>query len=165
MYYYYYFVIFYLLYCSIDCKYEYFCTTANRNFKRVFLKSILFELTNGISHVLVDRLTWNLEEIFTERTSIASTTDFKIWCFFLFLFTTQKTKSTRKIELSKCWHFFNFRNFAVPVVHAIAIFILMKMHSGFLVSNNQMDRNDVSHSNPFLKNMLCPRLYNFRNLH
>ena len=34
---------------------EYLCTTGNKNFKRcVFLKSILFELADGISHVLAD---------------------------------------------------------------------------------------------------------------
>ena len=122
--------LFYSSYCSIDCKYEYFCTTENRNSKRVFLKSILFELADGISHVLVDRLTWNLEEIFTGCTF---TTDFKIWCVFRFYFlTTQKTKSTRKIDIltSECCHFFNFRNFAVSVVRATAIFILIKMYFG-----------------------------------
>ena len=74
--------------------------------------------------------------------------------FFLFIFTTQKIKSTRKyydiLDL-KCCHFFNFRNFAVSVVRATVTFILIKMHFGFLVSNNQVDRNHVSHSNPFLK--------------
>ena len=39
--------------------------------------------------------------------------------------------------------FFNLRNFAVSVVHAIVIFILIKMHFGLLVSNNQVDRNHV----------------------
>ena len=35
-------------------KYEYFCTTGNKNFKYVFLKFIFFKLTDGISHVLID---------------------------------------------------------------------------------------------------------------
>ena len=68
---------------------------------------------------------------------------------FFFFFTIQTTKITRKIDIlnSKCWNFFNFRKFAVFVIHTIAIFVLIKMHFGFLVSNNQMDH--VSHSNPF----------------
>ena len=37
------------------------------------------------------------------------------------------------------------------MVHAIAIFILIKTYFGLLISNNQMDRNHVNHSNPFLK--------------
>ena len=75
--YYYYFVMF----CSLDCKYKYFCTTRDKNFKCVSLKSIFLKLT-----VLVDRLTWNLEEMFTGCTFIAWTTDFKIWWFLLFFF-------------------------------------------------------------------------------
>ena len=98
LHYYYYFIIFYFLY-STDCKCEYFCTTSNKSFKCVSFKSIFFKLTDGISHVLVDRLTWNLEDTFTECIFIAWTTDFKIWCFFLFLFTTQKAKSTKKIDI------------------------------------------------------------------
>ena len=148
--YYCYFIIFYFLYCSTDCM-NIFVQRVTETSNVFFLKSILFELADGISHVLVDRLTWNL---LTGYTFIAWTTDFKIWCFFLFFFfSTQKTKRTRKIDISnsKCYHFLHFRNFAVSVVHAIAIFILIKMQFGFLVSNNQVDRNHVSHSNPFLK--------------
>ena len=68
-------------------------------------------------------------------------------------------KSTRKINIlnSKCCLLFNLRNFAVSVVRAIAIFILIKTHFGFLISNSQVDQNHVSHSNSFLKNMLLPK--------
>ena len=48
--------MFYFLYCSIDRKYEYFCTTGNKNCKCIFLKSIFFKLADGISHVLVEIL-------------------------------------------------------------------------------------------------------------
>ena len=101
--YYYYFMIFCFLYYSISCKYEYFCTTGNKNFKRVFLKSIFFKLADGISHVLVDRLTWNLEEIFTECTFIAWTTEFKIWCSFLFFFYHSKDEKHKENR------YFNFK--------------------------------------------------------
>ena len=50
---------------------------------------------------------------------------------FSFFFTTQKTKSRRKMDIltSKYCHFFNFRNFAVSMVHAI-----FEMHFSFLIS-------------------------------
>ena len=116
--YYYYFIIFYFLRCSIDCKYEYFCTTGNRNFKRVFLKSILFELANRTSHVLVDRLTWNLEEIFTGCIFfIVWTTDYKIWCFLLFFFFS--TFKRRKTQGKKI---FRLRNAAVSLIFEISLF-------------------------------------------
>ena len=47
--------IFYFLYCPIDYKYEYLCTTGNKNFKCVFLKSIFFfELTGYLTFWLID---------------------------------------------------------------------------------------------------------------
>ena len=135
--YYYYFVMF----CSLDCKYKYFCTTRDKNFKCVSLKSILFKMADGISHVLVDRLTWNLKEIFTGCTCIAGTTNFKIWCLFLFFFfffffyhpKDEKHKENWYFNFKMLSFFFNFRNFAVSMVHAIAIFILIKIHFGILV--------------------------------
>ena len=99
-----YYFIFYFLHCSIDRKYEYFCTTDNKNFKCVFLESILFKLTDGISDVLVDRLSWNLEiwksspDVALSREPRISKSDCFLF-FFFFFFTTQKTKCRRKIDI------------------------------------------------------------------
>ena len=156
--------VLFFLYCSIDFKYEYFCTTGNKNFERVFLKFILFELADGISHVLVDRLTWNLEEIFTGCTFVAWTTDFKIWCFVFHFRLPPKGRKAQEKPIFKVQNaaiFLNFRNFAVSVVYAIAIFILIKMHFSFLVSNNQMESRQPFE--PVFKNVLYLRLYNFHN--
>ena len=104
----------------------------------------------------ISRFSWPIDLKFggdLHRIHITSTMDFKIWYFFLFFFffLPPKAQGESTFQNSKCCHFFNFRNFAVCVVHAIAIFILIKVHSDFLVSNSQVDRNHVSHSNPFLK--------------
>ena len=79
----------------IDCMCEYFCTACYKIFKCVFLDSEFFKLVHVISQVLVDRLTWNLKEIFNGCTFIARTTDFKIWCFLYFFFLPPKR---RKIQ-------------------------------------------------------------------
>ena len=60
------------------------------------------------------------------------------------MFTTEKTKGKSIFKLQDAAVSFSFRNFAVPVVRAIVTFISIKMHLGFSVSNNQMDRNHVS---------------------
>ena len=134
-----------LLCCSIDCKYmNIFCTTRTSN---VFFSNPYFF---KLAHVLVDRLTWNLEEMFTGCTFIARTTDFKIWYFFFFFFT------------SKCCHFFNFRNFAVPMVRAIAIFILIKIHLIILIGA-PVGPESRQPFEPVFKNMLYLRLHNFHN--
>ena len=86
--------------------------------------------------------------------------------FFYFFFLSSKRRKAQGnsiILTSKCCHFFNFRNFTVSVVHATAIFILIEMHFGFLVSNNQVDRNHVSPFELVFKNMLYLRPYNFHN--
>ena len=95
---------------------------------------------------LSDRLTWDLEEIFTSGcVFIARTTDhFNIWCFFLlfsflFFFYQPKDEKHKENRISKCCHFFKFRYFAVSVVHAIAILMLIEMHFGLLVSDDQVD--------------------------
>ena len=105
------------LYCSIDCKYEYFCTMGNKSFKCVFLKSIFFKLTDGISHVLVDRLTGNLEEIFTEYTFIAWIVDFKIWCFFSIFFFFLPSKRWKAQEKSM----FQLQNAAIFLIFEISL--------------------------------------------
>ena len=94
--------------------------------------------------------------------------EFQNFMFFsVFLFDDSKeTRSTRKINVStsKCCHFFNFRNFAVLVVHGIATFIPIKMVFGFSVSNNQVSESRQPFE-PVFKNMLYPRLYNFHDFH
>ena len=52
----------------------------------------------------------------------------------------RKTQGKAIFKLQNAAIFFNFRNFAVSVVHSIATFILIRMHFGFSVSNNQVDR-------------------------
>ena len=71
---------------------------------------------------------------------------------FFFFFYHQKRQKAQGKSMFKFQNaaIFNFWNFAVSVVHELAIFILIKMHFGSLVSNNQ-GLNHVSHSNPFLK--------------
>ena len=113
--YFYYLMIFYFLYWSID--YKYFCTTGDKNFKRVFLKSIFFNLTVYISRFGLTDWPWNLE-IFTGCIFIAWTTDLKIWCFFLFLFTSQKTKKHKE---NRC---FNFKILPFSLIFKISLFIL-----------------------------------------
>ena len=45
-------MIFYFLYCSIDCKYEYFCTTGNKSSKCFSQKkNILFY--NIVSYIII----------------------------------------------------------------------------------------------------------------
>ena len=48
-------MIFYFLCCSVDSKYEYFCTTGNKNFKCVSLKSIFFKLDD------ISRFSWPID--------------------------------------------------------------------------------------------------------
>ena len=55
--------MFYFLYCSIDRKYEYFCTTGNKNCKCIFLKSIFFKLADVLVEILRVRL-WARKLIF-----------------------------------------------------------------------------------------------------
>ena len=152
------------MYCS-QREYEYFCTTGNKNFKCVFSNPFWTDWRD------IPRFSWpidlkfggDLQRIYLYRMNYG----FQNLMFFsiFFFFTTQKTKSTRKVDILtlKCCHFFNFRNFAVSLVHAIAISIPIKMHFGFLVSNNQVDRNQPFV--PIFKNMLYLRLYNFHNFH
>ena len=60
-----------------------------------------------------------------------------MYCKYEYFCTTGNKRNARKIDIliSKCCHFLNFRNFALSVVHTIAIFILIKVHFGFLTSN------------------------------
>ena len=73
---------------------------------------------NWLSHVLVERLTWNLEEIFTECTFIAWTTDFKIWCFFQFFFFLPPER--RKKAQGKS--IFKLQNAAIFLIYEISLF-------------------------------------------
>ena len=70
----------------------------------IFLYSMLQKLQMRFSRICIFqtglrdisnssyRLTWNLEEIFSGCTFIAWTTDFKIWCFFLFFYHSNYEK-------------------------------------------------------------------------
>lgn len=70
-----------------------------RRLKRVFFESVFFDLADGISRVLINRLTRNLEEIFTGYTFIAWIMDFKIWLGFIIFFTSQTIKKAKKIDI------------------------------------------------------------------
>ena len=121
-----------------------------KNFKCVFLKSVFFKLVHVISQVLIDlKFGGNPQRMCLYRMNHG----FQNLMFFCIFFTTQTMKYTRKIDIlnSKCCHFFNFRNFAFSMVHAIAISILIEMHLDFWVSHNQVDWNHVNHSSPFPK--------------
>ena len=113
-----------------------------------------------MSHALVDRLTWNLQEIF-HLSHEPRISRFDVF-FFFYHPNDEKHKENRYFNFRILPFFFNFRNFAVSVAHAIGMFILIKMHFGFWVSNGQVDRNHVSHSNSFLKNMLYPRQFTLK---
>ena len=129
------------MYCSIDCKYEYFFVQRATTTSNVFFSNPFFKLADG--------LIWNLEEIFTGCTFVAWTTGFQNLIFFSIFFITQKTRGTRKIDIltSKYCHCFNFWNFAGFCGSCDS---RIKMHFDFLVSNNQVDWNHVSHSYPFI---------------
>ena len=106
------------MYCSIDCKYEYFCTTGNRNFKCVFLKSILFELADGISYVLADRLNLkfrgDLHRMYIYRMNheFQSLMFFSIFFFFFFLPPKRRKAQGKSIfELQNAAIFFQFSKF------------------------------------------------------
>ena len=110
LYYYYYFMIFYPLHCSIDCKYEYFCTTGNKSFKCVFLKFILVKLANGISHVLVDlKFGGDLHRMYLCRMNHG----FQNLNFFFFLIFVYHPKDKKQIVINKkgslCNSLFEFR--------------------------------------------------------
>ena len=155
---YHYFMIFYFLYCSIDRKYEYLTETSNAFLSNpYFLNWPTFQLTDWLE--IWRRSSPDVPLSHEPRMSKSDVA-------FYFPFTSQRTRSTRKIDIlsSKYCHFFNFRDFAVSVVRAIPISILIEIHFDFLVSNNLLALESRQPLEPnVFKNMLYLRLYNFHN--
>ena len=107
--------IFYFPYCSIDCKYEYFCTTGNENFKCVFLKFIFFKLAGGISYVLVDlKLGRDLHRMYLYRMNhgFQNLTFLYIYIFFL---SPKRRKAQGK-------SIFKLQNAAIFLIFEISLF-------------------------------------------
>ena len=135
-----------------------------KNFKCVFLESVFFKLVYVISQILV--IDWleiwkrSSADVPLSHEPRISKSD-----VFFYFFTTQTMKNTRKIDIlnSKCCHFFNFRNSAFSMVHAIAIFILIKMYFDFSVLHNQVESCEPFE--PVFKNILYIMLHNFNNIH